>query len=62
MCPSHPDAVRKLFIQLAHSSFPGFPNLIKTAKVADDRPFDSLSSTRLDSLLLSISVGDIWFM
>ncbi|XP_068449702.1 interferon-induced GTP-binding protein Mx [Clinocottus analis] len=26
------DTVRKLFIQLAHSSFIGFPNLIKTAK------------------------------
>nr|AGL76513.1 interferon inducible protein Mx [Epinephelus akaara] len=26
------DAVRKAFIQLAHSSFIGFPNLIKTAK------------------------------
>ncbi|KAK2862442.1 hypothetical protein Q5P01_001975 [Channa striata] len=26
------DAVRKVFIQLAHSSFTGFPNLLKTAK------------------------------
>lgn len=28
-----PDAVRKVFIQLAQSSFTGFPNLVKTAKV-----------------------------
>lgn len=28
-----PDAVRKVFIQLANSSFTGFPNLIKSAKV-----------------------------
>lgn len=30
---SHPDAVRKFFIQLAQSSFAGLPNLIKTTKV-----------------------------
>lgn len=30
---SYPDAVRKIFIQLAHTSFAGLPNLIKTAKV-----------------------------
>lgn len=27
------DAVRKIFIELANSSFAGFPNLIKIAKV-----------------------------
>ncbi len=29
-----PDAVWNLFSQLAHSNFTGFPNLMKTAKVA----------------------------
>lgn len=35
-CPllSHSDAIRKVFIQLAHISFTGLPNLIKCAKVA----------------------------
>lgn len=32
--PFPPDAVRKVFIQLAQSSFIGFPNLVKIAKVA----------------------------
>lgn len=30
---SRPDAVRKIFIQLAQTSFAGLPNLIKTTKV-----------------------------
>lgn len=34
-CPllPHSDVVRNIFIQLAQTSFAGFPNLIKTAKV-----------------------------
>lgn len=35
-----PDAVRKVFIQLAQSSFAGLPNLVKTAKVATFLEFD----------------------
>ena len=37
----HSDAVRKVFIQLAQSSFAGLPNLVKTAKVEIIQEFDS---------------------
>eukprot|EP00064_Thunnus_orientalis_P023614 superscaffoldBa00009114_g23864 len=36
------DAVRKAFIQLAQSSFTGFPNLLKTAKIASQRLADQI--------------------
>lgn len=39
-CPLHLDAVRKVFILLAQTSFAGLPNLIKTAKVSNCSDFD----------------------
>lgn len=36
----HLDAIRKVFIQLAQTSFAGLPNLIKTAKVGHFSDFD----------------------
>lgn len=38
--PLHLDAVRKVFIYLAQTSFAGLPNLIKTAKVGNFSDFD----------------------
>ena len=42
--PFPPDAVRRVFLQLASSSFTGFPNLIKTAKVFYKFDIDILNS------------------
>lgn len=39
-CPLHLDAVRRVFILLAQTSFAGLPNLIKTAKVSNCSDFD----------------------